>query len=58
MSNSTKKQQHEQARKKHRHEQLEHARELARRKPSTIAAWILGIGLALAVIGVVVASLI
>jgi hypothetical protein len=57
MNNSTKKQHHEQARKKHRHDQLEHARELAKRKPSTLAAWILGIGIALAVIGVIVASL-
>jgi hypothetical protein len=57
MSNSTRKQHHEQARKKHRHDQEEHARELARRQPSTTAAWILGIVLALAVIGGVVACL-
>ncbi|MCE9564985.1 MAG: hypothetical protein K8U57_23365 [Planctomycetes bacterium] len=46
MSHSTKKQHHEQARKKHKQEQLEHARELAKKKPSTTAAWVLGIGLA------------
>jgi hypothetical protein len=57
MSHSTKKQHHEQARKKHRHDQQEHARELAKRKPSTTAAWILGIVLALAVGVVLVISL-
>ncbi len=46
MPHSTKKQHHEQARKKHKHDQLEHARELAKKKPSTTAAWVLGIGLA------------
>ncbi|HVL14003.1 MAG TPA: hypothetical protein VM529_15650 [Gemmata sp.] len=54
MNHSTKKQHHEQARKKHKHDQQEHARELARRKPSTAAAWILGIGVGLVVLAVVV----
>ena len=44
MSHSTKKQHHEQARKRHKHAQQEHARELAKRPPSTAAAWVLGIG--------------
>jgi len=47
VSRSAKKQHHEQARKKHRHEQQEHARELAKKKPSMRAFWILAIGLAL-----------
>lgn len=53
MNKSAKKQHHEQARKKHRHDQLEHAREVAKKKPSMIAFWILAIGLALAVVLVV-----
>ena len=55
MNHSAKKQHHEKARKKHKHDQQEHARELARQKPSTRAAWVLGIGVGLVVIGVVVA---
>jgi len=46
MNRSARKQHHEQARKKHKHDQLEHARELAKKQPSTTAAWVLGIGLA------------
>ena len=53
MNKSAKKQHHEQARKKHRHDQQEHAREVAKKKPSMIAFWILAIGLALAVVLVV-----
>ncbi len=53
MNHSTKKQHHEQARKKHRQEQQEHARELAKQKPKTLAAWILGLGIALVVVFVV-----
>ena len=55
MNHSAKKQHHEKARKKHKHEQQEHARELARQKPSTRAAWILGIGVAVVIAGVVAA---
>ncbi|WP_439625318.1 hypothetical protein [Gemmata sp.] len=54
MSHSIKKQQHEQARKRHKHEQLEHARELAKKPPSTTAAWVLGVGLALMLAAVAV----
>lgn len=57
MNRSAKKQHHEQARKKHRHEQQEHARELAKKKPSMAAFWILAVGLALAVIFVVATTL-
>jgi hypothetical protein len=55
VNRSAKKQNHEQARKKHRHEQQEHARELAKKKPSMIAFWVLVIGLALA-LGVIVVT--
>jgi hypothetical protein len=55
VNRSVRKQQHEQARKKHKHEQQEHARELARRKPSTTAAWAVGIGVGLLVTAVIVA---
>jgi hypothetical protein len=57
VNHSAKKQHHEQARKKHRHEQQEHARELAKKKPSLVAVWILAVGLALAVIFVVATTL-
>jgi hypothetical protein len=53
MNRSAKKQQHEQSRKKHRHDLKEYARELSRRKPSTTAAWVLGVGLAVVVAAVV-----
>jgi hypothetical protein len=53
VNRSAKKQHHEQARKKHRHEQHEHAREAAKKKPSMMAFWILAIGLALVVVFVV-----
>ena len=49
MNRSARKQHHEQLRKKHRQEQKEQAREAAQRKPSTTAAWIMGIGVALVV---------
>ena len=55
MNHSAKKQHHEKTRKKHKHEQEEHARELAKQKPSTRAAWVLGIGVAVVVVGVVLA---
>jgi hypothetical protein len=56
VNRSAKKQRHEQARKKHRHDQQEHARELARQKPNTAFAWVLGIVVALVVAGVIAAS--
>lgn len=54
MNRSAKKQQHELARKKHKHDALAHARELARRPRKPIAAWVLGIGVALILIGLAV----
>lgn len=57
MNRSTKKQQHEQARKKHKHDAEAHARELARQKPNTTFAWVLGIGVVLVIAGVVAAIL-
>jgi hypothetical protein len=54
MSHSTKKKQHELARKKHKHESQQHARELAKKPPSTTAAWVLGVGLALMLAAVAV----
>jgi hypothetical protein len=57
MNRSAKKQHHEQARKKHRHDQEEHARELAKKKPSMLAFWVLAIGLALVVAFVVATTL-
>jgi hypothetical protein len=56
VNRNAKKQNHEQSRKKHRHEQQEHARELAKKKPSMLAFWILAIGLALVVAFVVATS--
>jgi hypothetical protein len=56
VNHSARKQNHEQARKKHRHEQQEHARELARKKPSMAAFWILAIGMALVVAFVLATS--
>jgi hypothetical protein len=46
MNHSAKRQQHEQARKRHRHEQQQHARDVAKKKPSTAPRWFLAIGLA------------
>ena len=57
MNRSVKKQQHEQARKKHKHDAEAHARELARQKRTPIAAWVVGIGIAV-ILGVIVASLV
>jgi hypothetical protein len=57
VNHSERKQHHEQARKKHRHDQQEHARELARKKPSMLAFWILAIGLSIAVAAVLASSL-
>ncbi len=53
MNRSARKQHHELARKKHKHDLKEYARELSRRKPSTTAAWVLGVGIALVVAVVV-----
>ena len=57
VNRNAKKQHHEQARKKHKQEAEAHARELAQQKRRPIAAWVLGIGLAL-VLGVIVATLV
>lgn len=56
MNRGAKKQHHEQTRKKHKHDSQAHARELARRKPSTVAAWVLGIGIGLIVLAVLLAT--
>jgi hypothetical protein len=41
MNRSAKRQQHEQARKRHKHEQQQHARELARRPRASFPRWLL-----------------
>jgi hypothetical protein len=46
MNHSAKRQHHEQARKRHRHDQEQHARELAKQKKSSFPLWLLGLGLA------------
>ena len=56
MNRSARKQHHEQLRKKHKHDQQEHARELAKKKPATTAAWILGLGVAVMVALVLAAT--
>jgi hypothetical protein len=43
MNRSAKKQHHEQARKKHKHDQQEQAREAARKPRSNVGLWALGI---------------
>jgi hypothetical protein len=52
MNQSAKKQHHEKARKKHKHEMQTHAREAARRGRSSLPLWFLigGIGLIAAVV--------
>lgn len=52
MNQSAKKQHHEQARKKHRHEMQAHARAAARRGRSTLPLWFLvgGIGVIAALV--------
>lgn len=57
MNRSVKKQQHEQARKKHKQQALAHARELARHPRRPIAAWVLGIGLTLILVAIIAAML-
>jgi hypothetical protein len=52
MNHSAKKQQHEKARKKHKHELQTHAREVAKRERSKMPIWFLVAG-----VGVVVALL-
>jgi len=56
MSHSTKKQHHEQARKKHKHEQQEHAREAARRGTSNLPRMFLVGGIVLMIALVVFVS--
>jgi hypothetical protein len=50
VNRSAHKHQHELARKKHRHDQQQLARELAKKKPSMAAFWILAAGLVLVVV--------
>jgi hypothetical protein len=57
MNRSAKKQHHEQARKKHKHDAEAHARELARQKPNTLFMWLLGIGIVF-ILAVVIATLV
>ncbi len=57
MNHSARKQQHEQARKKHRQDHEEHLRELSRQKRSTLPMWFLGIGITLLLALVVAAML-
>jgi hypothetical protein len=56
VNHSSKKQHHEQARKKHRHDQQEHARELAKQKRSMMPLWILCVGIGLMVVLLIVAT--
>lgn len=59
MDRSAKKRQHELARKQHKHDAQQHARELARQPKSNIALWLLGgaVALVLAAVLVVVFAL-
>ncbi|MCS7020664.1 MAG: hypothetical protein NZU63_02415 [Gemmataceae bacterium] len=54
MNRSMRKQRHEVARKRHRQHLHELQRELERRQPSSLPAWILGITLALFLVFVLV----
>jgi hypothetical protein len=45
MNHNSKRQHHELARKHHRQELLKHARDVARKQPSTAPRWLLGISL-------------
>ena len=56
MNRSASRQRHDQARKHHKHEQQKHARDVARRPRPTVFAWVLGVGLAAAVIIIVAVS--
>lgn len=58
MNPSAKKQRHELARKQHKHDAQQHARELARRPKTPVAAWVLGVGITLMIVGLVVALLV
>ncbi len=53
MNRSAKKQAHEQARKKHKHQMQEHARELANRERSKLPIWLLTGGIVI-IVGFVV----
>ncbi|AMV26677.1 hypothetical protein VT84_19920 [Gemmata sp. SH-PL17] len=57
MNHSTKKQHHEQARKKHKHEIQEHAREASRRGRSKLPIALLASGLIVLLVVVLVVSL-
>jgi hypothetical protein len=56
VNHSAKKQHHEQARKKHKHDSMEHARELAKKKPSMLAFWVLAVGIGAVVIVVLLTT--
>jgi hypothetical protein len=45
MNRSAKRQRHEKARKQHRHDQMEHARDAAKQPRSKAPAYILGVGI-------------
>ncbi|MBX9582124.1 MAG: hypothetical protein K2X87_17605 [Gemmataceae bacterium] len=53
MNRSAKKQRHEQARKQHKHDSQQHARELAKQPRANVGLWLLG-GVVAAVLAVVV----
>lgn len=53
MDHSAKRQHHEQSRKKHKQDRADYARELARRKPSSLALWIMIVGLSIMAIVVI-----
>lgn len=56
MSQASKHQRHEQARKQHRREAKAHAREMGKRPPKTFPLRVLMIGLGVMLLGVVVAT--
>ncbi|QEG28592.1 hypothetical protein GobsT_33750 [Gemmata obscuriglobus] len=55
MNNSAKKRHHEEARKKHKHEIQEHAREAAKQRPSRLPQIVLVVGVVLIIAFVVFA---
>jgi hypothetical protein len=56
MNHSAKRQYHEKARKRHRHDLQQHAREMAKKKPSTVPRWFLAVGLACILIFILAVS--
>jgi hypothetical protein len=47
MNRSAKRQRHEKARKQHRHDQMEHAREVAKQPRSRVPVYVLGVAITL-----------